>query len=142
MSRTAVWIQGARPRTLGASITLQRGDTSRLLALEDFFLDYAKQDRAPGEFLRSVRAPKLGGGEHFRCYKISKRFDQDISAVMGAFKLALDRSRIVVARIAFGGMAATPRRARATEAALRGADLRAPTSWETAIAALAHPHAA
>ena len=55
-----------------------------------------------------MRVPKLGPSEAFRCYKISKRFDQDISAVMGAFKLRLDGTRIAGARIAFGGMAATP----------------------------------
>ena len=61
--------------------------------------------------------------ECFRCYKISKRFDQDISAVMGAFRFRLDGARIADARIALGGMAATPKRAMATEAVLRGIDL-------------------
>ena len=70
-----------------------------------------KQDRQPGEFVRSVRVPKLNPDDRFRCYKISKRFDSDISAVMGAFRFTLDRDRIASARIAFGGMAATPRRA-------------------------------
>ena len=121
---------------LGATLMLQRGAAARRVALEDFFLAYGKQDRAPGEFVRSVRVPKLGPSEHLRCYKISKRFDQDISAVMGAFKLALDGSHIASARIAFGGMAATPRRATAAEAALRGADVRAPATWGPALAAL------
>ena len=94
------------------------GDRPRTLPLESFFLDYGKQDRRPGEFVRVVRIPKFGADEHFRCYKISKRFDSDISAVMGAFKLRLDGTRIAGARIAFGGMAAIPKRARATEKAL------------------------
>jgi len=64
--------------------------------------------------------PRLAPGEAFRCYKISKRFDQDISAVMGAFKLRLDGPRITQARIAYGGMAATPKRASSVEHALRG----------------------
>jgi xanthine dehydrogenase small subunit len=122
---------------LGSTLTLQHGSATRTLALEDFFIAYGKQDRQPGEFVRAVRVPKLGANEHFRCYKIAKRFDQDISAVMGAFRLAVDGSRVAAARIAFGGMAATPKRARAAEAAVRGADLRDPATWEPAIAALA-----
>src|SRR5688500_12368141 len=98
---------------LGATLGLQRGDRPRTLPLEHYFLGYGKQDRAPGEFVRVVRVPKFGEGEQFRCYKISKRFDSDISAVMGAFKLRLDGTRIAGARIAFGGMAAIPKRARA-----------------------------
>ena len=98
---------------LGATLRLQKGDAQRDLALENFFLAYGKQDRAAGEFVRSVHVPKLEANERFRCYKISKRFDQDISAAMGAFKFTLDGSRIEAARIAFGGMAATPKRARA-----------------------------
>ena len=97
----------------------------------------ARQQREAGEFVRAVRVPKLGPSEAFRCYKISKRFDQDISAVMGAFKLRLDGSRIAEARIAFGGMAATPKRARATEAALVGAELADPAAAAAACAALA-----
>ena len=122
---------------LGASLTLQRGGARRDLALEDFFIAYGKQDRAAGEFVRSVRVPKLAARERFRCYKISKRFDQDISAVMGAFKFTLTGSRVESARIAFGGMAATPKRARQAEAALAGADLADAASWQPAMAALA-----
>ena len=121
---------------LGATLTLQQGDATRSLPLEDFFLAYGKQDRRPGEFVRAVRVPKLAAEERFRCYKVSKRFDQDISAVMGAFKFALDGARVTTARIAFGGMAATPKRASAAERALAGADLRDAATWEAALAAL------
>ncbi len=107
------------------------------MALEDFFVAYGRQQRDAGEFVRAVRVPKLQPGEAFRCYKIAKRFDQDISAVMGAFKLRLEGSRIAQARIAFGGMAATPKRAPATEAALIGADLADPDAAAAACAALA-----
>jgi xanthine dehydrogenase small subunit len=107
------------------------------LPLESYFLDYGKQDRQPGEFVRVVRIPKFGEGEHFRCYKISKRFDSDISAVMGAFKLRLDGTRIAGARIAFGGMAAIPKRARTAEKALIETYLDRPSTLEEAIAALA-----
>jgi xanthine dehydrogenase small subunit len=122
---------------LGATLALQRGERPRTLPLENFFLDYGKQDRAPGEFVRVVRIPKFGPDEHFRCYKISKRFDSDISAVMGAFKLRLDGRRIAGARIAFGGMAAIPKRARATEKALIETQLDRPQDWDKAMAALA-----
>ena len=122
---------------LGASIELRHGDARRTLALEDFFLDYGRQDRAPGEILVRISVPKLGEGEHFRCYKISKRFDQDISALLGAFRLRIRRGRVVDARIAFGGMAGTPKRAMATECAVTGLRLRDPTGWPDAADALA-----
>ena len=121
---------------LGATLRLQKGKKQRTLPLEDFFIGYGKQDRAAGEFVRSVHVPKLEKNERFRCYKISKRFDQDISAAMGAFKFTLQGSRIAAARIAFGGMAATPKRAAKAEAALAGADLANEASWQAALAAL------
>jgi xanthine dehydrogenase small subunit len=121
---------------LGATVRLQKGKKQRTLPLEDFFIAYGKQDRAAGEFVHSVHVPKLEKNERFRCYKISKRFDQDISAAMGAFKFTLQGSRITAARIAFGGMAATPKRAGKTEAALAGADLTNEASWQPALAAL------
>jgi xanthine dehydrogenase small subunit len=121
---------------LASTLTLQRGEQTRTLPLEDFFIAYAKQDRQPGEFVRSVRVPKLGPNDRFRCYKISKRFDSDISAVMGAFRFTLDRGRIASARVAFGGMAATPRRAGGAEAALLGVALSDQVSWSRAFAAL------
>lgn len=103
---------------LGAILTLRRGDTTRSLPLEDYFIAYCKQDRRPGEFVLSVSLPKPKPGAVFKAWKISKRFDQDISALCGAFHLTMDGDRVTSARIAFGGMAATPRRAGACEAAL------------------------
>jgi xanthine dehydrogenase small subunit len=126
---------------LGATLALQRADRPRTLPLENFYLDYGKQDRVTGEFVRMVRVPKFGPDERFRCYKISKRFDSDISAVMGAFKLRLDGTRIAGARVAFGGMAAIPKRARATEKALIERHLDKPKEWDAAIAALAQDFA-
>ena len=122
---------------LDASIELRHGDARRTLALEDFFLDYGRQDRAPGEILTRITVPRLGPGEHFRCYKISKRFDQDISAVLGAFRFRIRRGRVAGARIACGGMAAVPKRARETERAVTGLRLRDPASWPAAADALA-----
>ncbi|WP_342630126.1 xanthine dehydrogenase small subunit [Nguyenibacter vanlangensis] len=105
----------------GATLHLRRGAARRTLPLEDYFLSYGKQDRAPGEFVEAVTIPAPGPRTLFRAYKISKRFDQDISALLGAFALTLDADGVVThARIAFGGMAAIPRRARGAEDALRG----------------------
>ena len=107
------------------------------MALEDYFIAYGKQDRAAGELVWQIDVPKLKPEESFRAYKISKRFDQDISAVMAAFKFTLEGRRIVSARMAFGGMAATPKRALLSEQALLGAALDEASSWSAAIAALA-----
>jgi xanthine dehydrogenase small subunit len=122
---------------LGASLTLRHGSRERVLPLEDFFIAYGRQDRAPGELVWRIGVPKLKPQEAFRAYKVSKRFDQDISAVMTGFKFTLDHRRVASARIAFGGMAATPKRAKEAEAALAGASLDQPSSWEPALAALA-----
>jgi len=97
------------------------GPDSREMALEDFFVDYGNQDRQPGEFVERIDVPLAASDQMFRCYKISKRFDQDISAALGAFAVTLnDDGNVADARICFGGMAATPKRAAATEAALLG----------------------
>ncbi|THD44540.1 MAG: xanthine dehydrogenase small subunit [Bradyrhizobium sp.] len=126
---------------LGAKLELRRGAQSRHLALEDFFIAYGKQDRGEGEYVRAVAAPRLRANEAFRAFKVSKRFDEDISAVMGAFRFTLDRRRIAAARVAYGGMAATPKRGRETEAALAGLSLDAPASWAKVLAALAEDFA-
>ena len=119
---------------LGASLHLRRGAMLREMALEDFFLDYRKQDRQPGEFVEAVTIPARAPG--LKVYKLSKRFDQDISAVLGAFNLTLEGGRIVAARIAFGGMAGIPKRASAMEAALIGQPFARP-AFEAAKAACA-----
>ncbi len=103
---------------LGAALHLRRGDEMRHMPLEDFFLDYRKQDRRPGEFVAGVSFPDHAPG--LRCYKLSKRFDDDISAVCGCINLAVEGGRVTQARIAFGGMAGVPKRAAAAEAALTG----------------------
>jgi xanthine dehydrogenase small subunit len=129
---------------LGARIVLRSVRGTRELALEDFYLEYMKKDLAADEFVEAVRVPmrpgavraapadssphasaaadkdKGDGERHFRCWKLTKRFDSDISAVCAAFAIRVCGGVIVAARIAFGGMAATPRRAANTEAALLG----------------------
>jgi xanthine dehydrogenase small subunit len=88
--------------------------------LEAYFLAYGKQDRAPGEFVEAVIVPRIPAGRVFRLYKLAKRFDQDISAVCAGIFIGVEAGRVTEARIAFGGMAATPKRATACEAALTG----------------------
>ncbi|MDJ1158991.1 xanthine dehydrogenase small subunit [Chelatococcus sp. SYSU_G07232] len=121
---------------LGGTLALRRGGEARRLALEDFFLDYRKQDRQPGEYLRSVTIPTLAPGDVFRAFKVTKRFDEDISAVMGAFRFRLEAGRVASARLAYGGMAGIPKRALRAEAALAGVPLADETAWEPALAAL------
>jgi len=122
---------------LEASVELRKGKTARNLPVEQFFIDYGKQNREPGEFVAGLLVPKLNENQRFRCYKVSKRFDQDISAVMGAFRFTVDDDgRIAEARIAFGGMAATPRRASAAESALEGTQLNDSRAWANAFTAL------
>jgi xanthine dehydrogenase small subunit len=108
---------------LGAVLHLRRGEVRREIPLESFFLDYRKQDRQPGEFVEAVTIP--AGAPNLRCYKLSKRFDQDISAVCGCFNVTLEGGVVREARIAFGGMAGIPKRAAAVEAALIGQPLTA-----------------
>ena len=103
---------------LGATLQLRRGDARREMPLEAFFLDYREQDRQPGEFVAAVTIPATAPA--LRCYKVSKRFDQDISAVCGCFNVTVEDGRVTAARIAFGGMAGIPKRAAAVEAALVG----------------------
>ena len=105
---------------LGASVVLRRGSTERTLPLEDFYLGYRRSALAPGEFVRAIRVPRRRPGTLLRAYKVSRRHDQDISAVFVAFRLDVDGGRIASARIGVGGVAATPKRAAATEAALTG----------------------
>jgi xanthine dehydrogenase small subunit len=125
---------------LGATLELVRGDEGRALPLEDFFIAYGKQDRQPGEFVAAILVPKLSPEHVFRAYKVSKRFDSDISAVMGAFRLTLVDGVVTEARIAFGGMAATPKRATHAEARLVGAAPARASTWGAAIEALAQDY--
>lgn len=115
---------------LNATLHLRLGQTKRQVSLEDFFLAYGKQDRQPGEFVEAITIPRQA--DTLRCYKISKRFDQDISAICGCFSLPIKDGLITAPRVAFGGMAGTPKRAHKTEDALEGK----PLTIETATAAM------
>jgi xanthine dehydrogenase small subunit len=117
---------------LGGRVVLRKGDKTRALPLEDFFIAYGKQDRGPGEFVVAVEAPRLAPHQHYLAFKVSKRFDEDISAVMLAACFDLDGRNIVSARVACGGMAATPKRAAKAERALVGVSLDEPATWRLA----------
>ncbi|MFY9350245.1 MAG: xanthine dehydrogenase small subunit [Sphingobium sp.] len=105
---------------MGAELTLRSIEGARTMPLEAYFLDYGKQDRRPGEFVESVWIPRPAKHAVIHISKLSRRFDSDISAVCGAFNLSIEGERITSARVAFGGMAGTPRRASECEAALTG----------------------
>ncbi|SDG65428.1 xanthine dehydrogenase small subunit [Paraburkholderia phenazinium] len=106
---------------LGAEVVLRHGAKTRMLPLDAFYLGYQKTALAAGEFVAAIRVPRPAPDLRFRTYKVSKRYDQDISAVCAAFALRIANGTIVEARLAFGGMAATPKRAAHAEAALTGA---------------------
>ena len=105
---------------LGARLVLRGAAGERELALEDFYLGYQQKDLQADEFVAALRVPLPRAEVRFRTYKLAKRFDQDISAVCAAFALTLDGEIVKEARIAFGGMAATPKRAAQAEAVLTG----------------------
>jgi xanthine dehydrogenase small subunit len=105
---------------LGASVLLRRGDAQRQLPLEAFYIDYQKTALAPGEFVAQVRIPRAAPGSDIRAYKVSKRFDQDISAVFVCFHVRRVADRVQDVRIGCGGMAAIPGRALKCEQALAG----------------------
>jgi xanthine dehydrogenase small subunit len=122
---------------LGARVVLRKGKRRRTIPLEDFFIAYGKQDRRPGEFVEAVEVPLPAKGSHFAVYKVSKRRDEDISSALGAFHLKLGKDGTVASiRIAYGGMAATPKRAKGVEAALLGKPWTEATV-EAALAAFA-----
>jgi xanthine dehydrogenase small subunit len=89
---------------LDTSLVLRKGDDHRTLPLVDFYLDYMQNALEPGEFVEKILIPLPVKGEHVESYKISKRFDQDISAVCGAYRLVLDGGNVADVKIAYGGM--------------------------------------
>ena len=105
---------------LDAQLELRRGDRVRRLPLDDFYTGYQANRLEPGEFLQAVVVPDAAWQRRIRAYKISKRFDSDISAVFAALAISLDAGRVADVRLAFGGMAAVVRRAAMAEAVLRG----------------------
>jgi xanthine dehydrogenase small subunit len=86
----------------------------------DFILGYRKTALAKDEIIEKISIPLLKAGTTFTTYKLSKRFDQDISTVIGAFRLQIESGKVAELRAAYGGMAATTARAKHIEAALIG----------------------
>ncbi|WP_066271915.1 xanthine dehydrogenase small subunit [Hydrogenophaga palleronii] len=117
---------------LGASVVLMRWDAKRRsiahreLRLEDLYTGYRTNVMRPDELLAWIKVPRPTAGESFKAYKISKRFDDDISAVCLAIRTTVKDDVVQDVSIGAGGVAATPARARQTEAALRG------QTWSTA----------
>ncbi len=105
---------------MGATLVLQKGNAQRRMPLEDFYVDYMKNRLEPGEFVHSLEVPRARAAQRVQVYKISKRFDCDISAVCAALAVELDGERVASARLAFGGMAGVVKRAAGAEAALVG----------------------
>jgi len=114
---------------MGAMVVLCSVKGKREIPLEDFFIEYGKQNLHSGEFVSRILVPRQV--YTFRCYKVSKRFDQDISAVLGAFNIHIDEEIVISACIAFGGMAGIPARAALCEATLIG------RTWNTETITLA-----
>ncbi|MEO1079227.1 MAG: xanthine dehydrogenase small subunit [Pseudomonadota bacterium] len=119
---------------LEAQLLLESSQGERRIPVEDFFLAYRQTALRSGEYLRRLSIPRRGPKLFLRAYKISKRFEDDISSVCGVFALTLDGDRINSARVAFGGMAAVPARARHCEEALLNLDLRRDSLEEPAAA--------
>jgi xanthine dehydrogenase small subunit len=122
---------------LGARVVLRGGAIEREMPLEDLYLAYQKKDMAEHEFVLALKVPTRTGARanlQFRTYKVSKRFDSDISAVCAAFAFIADGDTVREPRIAFGGMAATPKRATLTEAVLADAQWHEATAQAAMIA--------
>ena len=105
---------------LDATLHLRKGSKTRQMPIADYFIEYGKQDRDIGEFVTGVSIPKVADNLH--CYKLSKRFDQDISAVCGCIWIEVNDDIISRVRLAYGGMAGIPKRAKHAEDALNGKD--------------------
>lgn len=119
---------------LGAEVETVSRQGRRTIALEDFITGHRKTVLKAGEIIAAVRVPTPAPQTLIRIYKIARRVDQDISAVSAAFALDLDGGRVVGARVAFGGVADRPLRAREVEAALTGAEWTLETARAAASA--------
>jgi xanthine dehydrogenase small subunit len=104
----------------GARLALRSARGQRIIDLEDYFISYGKQDLRAGECVEQILLPAPPEGQLFAIYKVSKRIEQDISAVCGAFSLLIENGTVRRARVCFGGMAEIPKRATACELALNG----------------------
>ncbi len=108
---------------LGAELELASAQGYRWLPVQDFFLSYKKTDLRAGEYIRRIKVPLLAKNEVLKVYKISKRLEDDISAVLMALKLRIENNKVVSARSGFGGLDGIPRPSTKLEQALQGSDL-------------------
>ena len=105
---------------LDAQIELRRGSAVRRMPLTDFYLDYMKNALQDGEFVQAVAVPLAAFARQVRGYKISKRFDCDISALCAGMAIELDDGAVKSIRLAYGGMAGIVKRAAHAETAILG----------------------
>lgn len=117
---------------LGAQVVLARVGGERTLPLEELYTGYRQNVMAADELLVRIDVPLPAPAGRLAAYKVSKRFDDDISAVCLALHLHIEDGQIQSARIGAGGVAATPARARKTEAALAGQPWSAATLRQAA----------
>ena len=125
---------------LDATLLLRRDRTRRRVALVDFYVDYLKNRLEPGEFVEAIEVPRPIDGTRVRGYKLSKRYDCDVSAVCAGLSVRMQHGRVAQIRIAFGGMAATCRRVEAAETVVLGSPWDEAT-LDSAVDALARDFA-
>lgn len=115
---------------LGSEIVITGSNSQRQIPLEDLYLGYMQKDLTPEEIIESIVIPLPHPQQVFRTFKLAKRYDSDISAVGAAFSIIMENKTIISARVAYGGMAATPARAPLTEQTLQGRDWSEHTAVE------------
>ena len=108
--------------SLNAKLVIENKKNKKILSINDFFISYRKTKLKKGEFIHSIRIP-IYKNNIFKAYKISKRFDDDISSLCGSFNLEINNNKIKNIFIAFGGMAETPKRAKKCEKILKNKNL-------------------
>ena len=106
--------------TLDATVTLASQSGERTMPVEELITGYRTTALAPDEVIAAISIPFVPPGQTFAAYKLSKRFDQDISAVVAAFRVEVSGGKVRQLRAAYGGMAARAMRAGRVEAALAG----------------------
>lgn len=116
---------------LGARLVLRKGERTREISVEDYFVDYKVTQLESGEFIERIEIPKANSNKHLKVFKISKRLDDDISTVLACFYIKFTNKKVAEITIAFGGMAGIPKRAFACEQALMG---REPSEQNIAVA--------
>jgi len=105
---------------LDATVTLASRAGKRVLPVESFITGYRKSALAAGEVIAAICIPLLAAGQDFAAYKVCKRFDQDISTVVAAFRLERRGGKVAELRAAYGGLAARAMRAGSVEGAVKG----------------------